>query len=117
MFFEPFLESKTLAFCYWNTKGQTLEESVPDLLDVVGRKNDWRAVIINNSSEEIAKTRNPFDSVDHSVIDSLKEPDRQPMENETFEHWKSSWENYYSNLSKEKEITFRNAIEKPLQKL
>ena len=117
LFFEPFLESKTLAFCYWNTKGQTLEESVPDLLDVVGRKNDWRAVIINNSSEEIAKTRNPFDSVDHSVIDSLKEPDRQPMENETFEHWKSSWENYYSNLSKEKEITFRNAIEKPLQKL
>ena len=31
LFFEPFLESKKLAFCYWNPAGQSLEDSVPGL--------------------------------------------------------------------------------------
>ena len=31
LFFEPFLESKNLAFCEWNPMGQTLSEAVPGL--------------------------------------------------------------------------------------
>ena len=29
LFFEPFLESKELAFCHWNTGGQCLNDAVP----------------------------------------------------------------------------------------
>ena len=82
LFFEPFLESKELAFCYWNPEGQNLKDSVPGLLDAVGRKKEWRAVIINNCPVESAKMRNPFDVVDKSALEALVAPDRQPKEGE-----------------------------------
>ena len=60
LFFEPFLESKELAFCYWNPSGQSLHDSVPGLFDAVGRHKDWRAVIINNADAEITKKMKMF---------------------------------------------------------
>ena len=42
LFFEPFLENKELAFCYWNPQGQNLQDSVPELIDTVGRRKDWK---------------------------------------------------------------------------
>ena len=71
LFFEPFLENKDIALCYWNPMGQNLIDSVPGLLDTIGRRKDWRAVIINNCSIDSSKTRNPFDVVDHSALKSL----------------------------------------------
>ena len=58
LFFEPFLENKELAFCYWNPEGQSLKDSVPDLIDTVGRRKDWKAIIIHNCSDEQAKQKN-----------------------------------------------------------
>lgn len=55
LFFEPFLESKELAFCCWNPAGQSLQDSVPGLRDAVGRRKEWRAVIINNCNIECGK--------------------------------------------------------------
>ena len=117
LFFEPFLESKDLAFCYWNPAGQNLQDSVPGLLDAVGRQKEWRAVIINNCTVKSSKTRNPFDIVDHSVLDSLVAPDRQPAENETLEGWEKSWKEYYDALAAEKEAVYKSALEQPFQKL
>lgn len=117
LFFEPFLESKELAFCYWNTDGQTLEESVPGLLDAVGRRKDWRAVIINNCNIKSAKLRNPFDVVDHSVLDSLTPPPQQPSKGESLEEWESAWKEYHDALISEKENTYKSALDHPLQKL
>ena len=117
LFFEPFLESKELAFCYWNPKGQNLEDSVPGLLDTVGRRKDWRAVIINNCTIESSKTRNPFDVVDNSVLDSLNAPAQQPQEDESLDKWESAWKEYYDALTAEKEIVYKSALENPLQKL
>ena len=82
LFFEPFLESKEIAFCYWNPSGQSLEDSVPELLDAVGRRRDWRAVIINNCNIASSKLRNPFDVVDHSALDALTAPAQQPQYDE-----------------------------------
>ena len=117
LFFEPFLESKELAFCYWNPMGQNLQDSVPGLLDAVGRRKDWRAVIINNGTIKTSKNRNPFDVVDHSALDALEAPDRQPGENESLEAWESSWKKYYDMLTVEKEAVYKSALEKPFQKL
>ncbi len=117
LFFEPFLESKELAFCYWNPMGQTLDESVPGLLDAVGRRKDWRAVIINNCTIESSKMRNPFDVVDNSVLDSLTTPAQQPQEDEPLDKWESAWKEYYDALASEKEIVYKSALQNPLQKL
>lgn len=117
LFFEPFLESKDIAFCYWNPEEQNLEDSVPELLDAVGRRKDWRAVIINNCNIASSKLRNPFDVVDHSALDSLAAPAKQPQEGESLEKWESSWREYYNTLAAEKEIIYKNALELPLQKL
>lgn len=117
LFFEPFLESKELAFCYWNPAGQNLQDSVPGLLDAVGRRKDWRAVIINNCTIKSAKTRNPFDIVDHSAIDSLTAPSRQPEPDEPWEDWEAAWKKYYDALTAEKEAVYKSALEHPLQKL
>ena len=117
LFFEPFLESKELAFCYWNPTGQSLSDSVPGLLDAVGRRREWRAVIINNCTVENAKKRNPFDCVDRSALDALVAPERQPGANEAFQDWEKSWEEYYNALTAEKEKLYRSASERPFQKL
>ncbi len=117
LFFEPFLESKDIAFCYWNTSGQNLQESVPGLLDSVGRKKNWRAVIINDPTTEALKSRNPFDIVDYSAVDSLIEPSRQPESEEILDDWESCWKTYYETLTKEKEVIYKGALEHPLQKL
>lgn len=117
LFFEPFLESKEIAFCDWNPSGQNLLDSAPGLLDAVGRRKEWRAVIINNCTEDSMKTRNPFDVVDHSAVDSLSMPKSQPDSDEPLEEWEAGWKAYYEALTKEKEAMYQHALEHPLQKL
>lgn len=117
LFFEPFLENKELAFCEWNPAGQSLQDSVPGLTDAVGRRKEWRAVIINNSTVESSKNRNPFDVVNHSTLDGMTAPSRQPGEKESIEDWEASWEEYYHMLTAEKEAIYKSALENPFQKL
>ena len=117
LFFEPFLESKELAFCYWNPEGQNLYDSVPGLIEVVGRRKDWRAVIVNNCNAEYLKRRNPFDVVDQSAIDLLIEPERQPNVDERLEKWEEQWKDYYDKLISEKQKMYKDALSYPLQKL
>ena len=117
LFFEPFLESKELAFCTWNPSGQTLNEAVPDLQDVVGRRKAWRVVIINNCDEEHLQAQNPFDVVDYNAVMSIPVPNCQLDPDETLEQWETEWNSYYEMLIKEKEIVYKNAMEIPLQKL
>ena len=117
LFFEPFLDSKDIAFCYWNPEGQNLQEAVPGLLDAVNRRKEWRAVILNNPTEEASKQRNPFDAVDHSVLDSLTAPNPFLKDDESLDEWESAWKEYYETLSAEKENVYKNALALPLQKL
>ena len=117
LFFEPFLESKELAFCYWNPEGQSLIDSVPGLSDIVGRQKKWRAVIINPCDSEHLKARNPFDIVDFSSLEALSVPDQQPKSEELWKQWEEEWKAYYEALTIEKEKVFKNALNFPLQKL
>ncbi|MBR5277651.1 MAG: hypothetical protein IKU23_00125 [Clostridia bacterium] len=117
LFFEPFLESKDLAFCYWNPAGQSIYEAVPGLLDAVGRKKEWRAVVINNCKGEQLKQQNPFDTVDYSSVSSITMPERKPENGENWSEWESKWISYYETLETEKKKVYSNALEHPLQKL
>lgn len=62
LFLRPFLESEDVKFCKWNTEGQRLAEMTPELAGIVGRRKEWRAVII--CDEEGLTKQNPFDLVD-----------------------------------------------------
>ena len=117
LFFEPFLDSKELAFCYWNPEGQNLLDSAPGLLDIVGRRKEWRAVIINNVKISTAKYRNPFDTVDYSAVTALHKPEAQPRSIDQWDQWEEEWKTYYESLKKEKEAVYESALKLPLQKL
>ena len=117
LFFEPFLESKELAFCEWNPEGQSLSEAVPGLLDAVGRRREWRAVILNSITPDTVKLQNPFDIVDKSALDALSIPPAQPGEDMSVSEWEKRWIGYYKEMEMEKETVYRSALEFPLQKL
>ncbi len=117
LFFEPFLDNKELSLCYWNPQGQNLIDSVPGLLDAVGRRKDWRAVIIADTKGERLKMRNPFDVVNNSAVTALNVPEQQLKQGDDFNAWVKQWEDYYANLAKEKEAVYKSAMEQPLQKL
>ena len=103
LFFEPFLENKELAFCYWNPQGQNLMDSVPELIDTVGRKKDWKAIIIHNCTDEQAKQKNPFDIVDCSELKELIQPPQGPEEGQEWNKWEEDWHLYYNMLTLKKE--------------
>lgn len=117
IFFEPFLKNKELAFCCWNPSGQTLNEAVPELLDTVGRTKQWRAVIINNNSEEFMKNRNPFDFIDYSELNSLVSPSPLIDADDPGVEWLAGWETYFEAAALAKEKMYRTALSFPLQKL
>lgn len=114
LFFEPFLESKELAFCHWNTEGQCLKDAVPGLMDAVGRQKKWRAIIINPCRGELLKARNPFDIVDCSALRALSVPNRQQ---ELEDSWEDDWKAYYESLTEIKQEMYKSALTYPLQKL
>lgn len=117
LFFEPFLETRKLAFCQWNPEGQSLLDSVPGLLDAVGRQKSWRAVIINPCEGEQLKARNPFDIVNDNVISDLSTPELQPHAEEQWDEWETAWKTYFDELTCKKEAIYRSALRHPLQKL
>lgn len=117
LFFEPFLENKELAFCYWNPEGKSLKDSVPELIDTVGRKKEWKAVIIHNCTNDQAKQKNPFDIVDCNKLSGLTRPSPNPEAGEDWDAWEESWRSYYNLLISKKESIYKSALELPLQKL
>lgn len=117
LFFEPFLENKELAFCTWNPEGQDLYDSVPGLSETVGRRKEWRAVILNNTTEETVQRQNPFDVVDSHELVELVVPPRQLDENESWEVWEAQWLEYYRGLTQAKTEIYRRAMEQPLVKM
>lgn len=117
LFFEPFLESKELTFCEWKPEGQSLSEAVPGLYDAVGRRSQWRAVILNKSTPALLKTQNPFDAVDAIALRELAEPVEQPPEGADIDKWTDQWRQYFEDLTRIKESVYKSALELPLQKL
>lgn len=61
LFLRPFLTAGDVVFCQWNPREARLADMVPDLADKVGRRREWRAVILCN--EDGLHQQNPFDLV------------------------------------------------------
>ena len=63
MFFGPLLDNEKVVFCEWNKYGDTLENMVPDLYDIIEFREEWRAVILYDEDRE---KLNPFDFTGYS---------------------------------------------------
>ena len=123
LFFEPFLKQKDLVFCAWNTEGQSFKEAVPGLANAVGRKREWRAIIVAPRGGE--DLQNPFDLVDPEPLLSIPRPVMEPGgikegtedEQESVSDWYASWVSYYEKYWEVKQGLFQEALQKPLTKL
>lgn len=66
MYLKPFLKNDDFAFCTWDSSGETVDEALPELKNIIRSKNEWRAVVVNDSSTwnyDSVNKRNPFDYV------------------------------------------------------
>lgn len=117
LFFEPFLGRKDMVFCTWNPRGQSLSEAVPGLLDAVGRRKEWRAVILNSDCDEQLCKQNPFDVAAYDALSAIPQPSAQPESGEDWDSWEASWKAYYQAITPVKEQIYREALTHPLQKL
>lgn len=61
LFLEPFIDPKNVGFCEWFPEQERLKDMVPSLTDVVGRRKQWRALVI--CDEDCIHQHNPFDVV------------------------------------------------------
>ena len=67
LYLKPFFENDGFAFCEWNTNGETLEDALPGLANIIHNKKEWRAIVVNDSytwSWNAVNKFNPFDYVD-----------------------------------------------------
>lgn len=62
MFLAPLLDND-IAFCEWNRDGESLDEMLPTLYDLIALKDKWRAIIVNQDG---LNKINPFDFTEYS---------------------------------------------------
>ncbi len=72
-FLKPFLESSQIAFCRWETSGETLNHAVPDLIPTVSRHDRWRMIVVCN--EDGLKQKNPFNIVKYAAPECSRNDD------------------------------------------
>jgi len=68
LFLAPLLQCNELAFCEWNRKADNLASMVPKLYDLIAKKSDWRAVIIQPDGRY---QKNPFDYTGYVENDGI----------------------------------------------
>ena len=129
LFFQNFIHNEEIAFCEWNTEGQTFTESVPDLVSLVGRHKLWKAVIVlpkNGEAEEYTAV-NPFDVADTTkILECKRRKDQLEKDSENVlfnnnsadeKELKKAWHTYYDELLALKKECYEDMSKKPLQRL
>ncbi len=67
MYLKPLYDNEDIAFCSWNTDGDTLEQAVPELKQLVATKGAWNVIVVNDHSTwnyASVDKLNPFNYVD-----------------------------------------------------
>lgn len=99
-FLKPFLESSQIAFCRWETSGETLNQAVPDLIPTVSRHDRWRMIVL--CDEEGLHQKNPFDIVKYNPPEESRNDDRM---------------DYLLNVRNAKFAAYETAAKQPLVRL
>ena len=117
LFLKPFLASGDVVFCQWNPRARTLEDMLPALSDVVGRRKVWRAVIV--SDEAGILKQNPFDMVSH-LPERFTGPIRGSKETVAEEEdfvYSEEYQAYLEAEHQKKLLAYEEAAENPLTRL
>ena len=76
VYFEPFVEDGSIAFCDWNQSvhARTMSEATPELREIIKGKKSWRAVVVDHPGaedevpgSELRDPENPFDFLDNNT--------------------------------------------------
>lgn len=110
LFLKPFLDRKDVAFCEWNTDGERFSEMLPSLPEIVGRRKEWRAVVICDESG--LGSKNPFD-----LVRSLPEPFSGTIIGELDEGNYAEYEEYRKNEHNKKLCAYEEAAKNPLTRI
>jgi len=110
VFLKPLMNEGNFAFCEWRPEETTLSEAVPHLTDVVGRRRDWRVIVL--CDERGLNRKNPFEVVEY------KAPEFVPLlefnaEEEMYEHRRK----YLELVRETKFRAFEQAAQQPLTRL
>ena len=68
LFLTPLLQYCDTAFCEWNRDAESFEAMVPSLVNIIAKKHDWRAVIIQSAGRH---QKNPFDYTGYGECDGI----------------------------------------------
>lgn len=73
VFFQPFEDDDTVAFCDWNQSASalTLAQALPTLPEIIRGKKEWRAVVVDHATSASGRDdgrnpENPFDFRDNT---------------------------------------------------
>ena len=61
-FLTPMFDEDSVVFCAWNRDGQTLDEMLPGIYDLITFRSEWRAIVVNRDNMQ---QLNPFDYTQH----------------------------------------------------
>lgn len=85
VFFEPFEENGSIAFCSWNQAPDalTLTEALPELPAIIRGKKAWRAVVVDHAAaagdSQRRNAENPFDFLDNERAELNLEDSKHPL--------------------------------------
>lgn len=99
MFFGPLYNKNEIAFCEWDEDGETFDEMVPGLYDLIEYKKEWRALVLYNGNIE---TQNPFDYTAYA----------EAFDSEDIKDWE-----FYQKRRSARINSYRTAVANPLVKL
>lgn len=93
------LDNEEVVFCEWNRKAESINSMTQSLLKLVGKRTEWRALILNTEGQDKI---NPFDMIQYS---------------DRLQYSKRYDEQYLKSLREERFIAFSKALTNPIMKL
>ena len=112
LFLQPFFEKDDFKISEWNPAGKTISEMLPDLYDTVGKRTEWRAIVVapfDNGTSFDVKKKNPFDVtkyVDVPVEENISFCEEEKIEVPD-----------YASRTELRRISYNSALDSPLTRI
>ena len=74
--FSEEIQAGRLSVCQWIESGTTVRSALPELYDLIGKKNKWRAIIVSTQftdrdAEHLSDPANPFDYLENAEQEEM----------------------------------------------
>lgn len=74
--FSEEIQAGRLSVCQWIESGTTVRSALPELYDLIGKKNKWRAIIVSTEfrdreGEHLTDSLNPYDYLENAELEEM----------------------------------------------